>query len=437
MSNYRNSNDLKKEILKKSGELQDGTSSYDADALIYLNNIHRSVLSGGNEFEVDLSEPWAWAIGKRPVVFTLMPPINTGSVTVTMADTSVTFSNAPEDYFGNTISVKGWHLKLDNMDEYYVIQAHNAGELIASIDVPFTTASVTTTFNLYKFDYDVIDDSIVVDSTNNKIDFQESSGALVASLVSNLYTPSAFATHVAAQMTAAGTKTYSGSWDPVQRLFTISASSQFSFLNGSGANAVTSASELLGQDVIDLTGASSYTSTYPLNAVNRIVGPMQIYRRRNTQFLAAEDEGKIYEIDLNTFIRKYPLTQVNRAMPEQFAITQRAKNGITTVRMASYVDQPTKVEAFIIPMSRDLQDNTASIPLLPNMFLEALVFGGAYYICLDKSDTRSEAYAVLCKAKLLALVHHNRKELSLAGKYYGKLIPRRGGVQRKYITEVT
>lgn len=437
MSNYRNTNDLKKDVLYKCGELTDGTSSYDANASIYLNNLHRSILSGGNEFEVDLSEPWAWAISKRPIVFTLLPPINSGSCTATLGSTAVVFSVAPIDAFGNSISVKGWHLKLDNLDEYYIIQAHDAGSTNAAIDVPYTTTTISTTFNLYKFDYDLVDDSIVIDSKNNKIDFQESGGALVASLVSNLYTPGAFATYVAAQMTAAGTQTYTGSWDSVQRTFTFSAVSNFTFLNATGANASVSASEVLGFDLLDLGGANTHTSTYPLNAINRIVGPMQLYRKNTVNFVAAQDSGKIYEIDLNTFVRKYPLTQVTQAIPNSYCVLFREKNGIITVRMAGFVDMPTKVEAFAIPLSRDLQDNTVSIPLLPNMFLEALVFGACYYLSLDKSDTRADSYAALCKAKLKALVHHNRKELSLAGNRYGKLIPRPSGARRKFITEVT
>lgn len=438
MSNYRNTNDLKKEVLKKCGELQDGTSAYDSYALTYLNNLYRNVLSGGNEFNVDLSEPWSWAIVKRPLVITLLPAISTGSVTATLGSYTVTFSVAPLDTFGNSISVKGWHLKVDNLDEYYIVQAHNAGATTAFIDVAFTETTTTTTFNLYKFDYDLIDDTVVVTTMNQKLDFKEAGGALVATLTPSVYTPAAFATHVATQLTGAGTQTYTGSWDSVRRVFTFSApTTNFSFLFVTGPNFDISPAGIMGFDLLDMAGAKSYTATYPLNAINRICGPMQEYRRNNTQFLAAPDEGKIYEVDLNTFIRKLPLTQVTRAIPDQFCVLYRQANGITTVRMNAFVLTPTKVEVFVIELHRDLQDNIASIPVMPHMYRDALVFGATHYVMLDKADDRAVQYATLCAAKLKALVHHNRKELSLAGNNYGKLVPRAGQAMRKYITEIS
>lgn len=437
MANYRSTSDLKKAVLSKCGEVTDGTSDYDADALTYLNNLYRSILSGGNEFNVSLSEPWSWAISRRPIVLTLLPAI-TGTTTVTMGSLNVTFASAPVDAFGNSVSVKGWHLKLDSRDEYFIVQSHVAGATAAQIDVPYTEASGAIGSNLYKLDYDVVDDTVVVDSGNQKIDFQEAAGALVATLTLGIYSASAFATHVAAQLTSAsGLLTYTGSWDSVQRLFTFSTTASFSLLNASGTNAKVSASGLLGLDQLDFTGASSYTSSYPLNAINRFSAPMQLYRHNSTQFLSSQDQGKVYEIDYDTFIRRYPLTQMVRAIPDRFCVTRLQSNGIATVRFASYVDQPTKVEAFVIPMHRDLQDNTVSVPLLPHQFREALVFGASYYMSLDKSDNRADAHASDCRSKLQALIHHNRKELGLAGNNYAKLIPRPGGVRRKFVTEIT
>ena len=93
----QNTNELKISILERAGEKTDGTSSYDSRALKYINNLHQDLIAGGNEFGIDTDEPWIWAQSKRPLVLTLIPAFETGTVTMTLDSRDGTYSSAPTD----------------------------------------------------------------------------------------------------------------------------------------------------------------------------------------------------------------------------------------------------------------------------------------------------------------------------------------------------
>ncbi|MGI0026158.1 MAG: hypothetical protein ACREA4_13565, partial [Nitrososphaera sp.] len=44
----------------RAGEKTDGTSDYEAQALIYLNRAYRTVYMGGGEFSKGMREQWYW-----------------------------------------------------------------------------------------------------------------------------------------------------------------------------------------------------------------------------------------------------------------------------------------------------------------------------------------------------------------------------------------
>src|SRR5712675_1131001 len=87
--------DLIADALRKSGEKQDGTSDFQSDALTYMNAHYQKFVAGGNDFEVDLGDPWPWAKAKYPGVLTLLVPYSDGSITVTNNSNVATFSIPP------------------------------------------------------------------------------------------------------------------------------------------------------------------------------------------------------------------------------------------------------------------------------------------------------------------------------------------------------
>lgn len=436
MSNYVTSQDIVNAVLSNAGELTDGTSGYQADALTYVNLAYKGVLTGGNIFGIDVAEPWTWAIAKKPIVLTLQPDIESIGVTTTQFSYNITLSAIPKDVTGANISLAGWWVNIDSRDEWFRITSHTSGTTVAQIDVPYTEQSLVAANSMFVLlDYDLIDDSVVVDQYSNQFTFSELSGTFfTANLTAGIYTPAGFATMVTAAMTSVGTQTYVGAWNETTRLFTWSAPAvfNFNFVTKSSMQA-TSASDLMGLDLLDFTGLNSYVSGYPLNAINRLTSPMLTYRRTSTPWAGPKNEGKIYEISFNTFVREYPLTMMRAGTPEKYCITKVSPTGITSVRMNSFMYQlPTKVEVGYIPKRRALQFNSVSVPAIPEEHRTYLVDAATARLMHDKVDSRRVEREGLAKAGLQALVHSHRKSLSLAGINYGKLVARPGQTQRNW-----
>lgn len=107
----------------------------------------------------------------------------------------------------------------------------------------------------------------VIDSSNNKIDFEDSSGGseLTATLVDGEYSASDLATHIAERMTLAGqsteSDTYTCSYSTNTGRWTIATSGSYlSILWDSGTNTANSVAETIGFDASsDSTGAITYT----------------------------------------------------------------------------------------------------------------------------------------------------------------------------------
>lgn len=81
--------------------------------------------------------------------------------------------------------------------------------------------------------------NVDIDSSNNKLDFNEGGSELTATLTSGTYTLSELATEIKTQMDAAGDLTYTVSVSSDDK-FTISATGAFSLLPQSGSNALVS-----------------------------------------------------------------------------------------------------------------------------------------------------------------------------------------------------
>jgi len=158
-------------------------------------------------------------------------------------------------------------------------------------------------------------------------------------------------------------------------------------------------------------------------AVTRLVAPMIIYRD-NLSVEGDKERGQIYEIDINTMIRKFPRMLIQQGFPDKYCLIAQSTTDMLTIRFNTYAGEDCRVEIPYIAVESDLTDSGASIPLIPYGFREILVHGAAYFLMLDKSDDKSNTELQLAQAKLKALINHNRKSLSLAGVNFGKCIPR-------------
>lgn len=99
-----------------------------------------------------------------------------------------------------------------------------------------------------------------VTSDNQYINFDEGSGDIAATIAVGSYTPTDFATAIQTAMNAAGTYTYTVTFDRDDRTITIASSSgNFSLLASSGDNVDFGAWTLMGFAATDVSGSSSYT----------------------------------------------------------------------------------------------------------------------------------------------------------------------------------
>lgn len=142
--------DLKKKVLRHCGEVDDGTSVYDQNGQVleYLNKAYLAVISGGNEFDFELSKPWSWAVKKDPSVVILQPAYQTGTVSLTQGSKSITFSVAP------TASLTGYLLQVSDRPDYMRIAGHAAGSTSATLDANYADATLSgAAFKAIVIDY--------------------------------------------------------------------------------------------------------------------------------------------------------------------------------------------------------------------------------------------------------------------------------------------
>lgn len=581
MAQFRTTADIIDSILRRAGEVTNGNSAFEADALEYLNRVHHAILAGGSIFNMDVDEAWTWAHSKSPIILELQPAYETGTVSVTNASEAGTFSSAP------TSSYAGWHMRVGDDPEVYKILTHAANSVNFELDAPYVgTTAATASHKTFKLDYELVAQTIHITAANNKIDFTEGTSSLTATLTVGSYSPAELATELVTQLNAAGTGTYTASYDSVTRKFTISVSigsavqsqadsnqsktfyevadtsadwraqqflagSSFSFnqvemkfsrLNSSitgnvilevfadngsnepgttalatatidvsefavgsgvgayeaklitldntvsvtsgskyflsfrtdstaisgtvfvasetsltadnlvylestdsgstwssddtavsyyrvfklsktdlkfasGSNAANSAAAPLGFDDEDQALAISHTGLYPLSAISRLVEPFRLQR-------ASIEDSQVYGLDKIRFDATYPVHKVREALPHAFTRIEEDQDGRILVRFDSYPKEARRLEINYIPVPRDLKDNAISRVLLPRKDLDVLEYGAAFYLCLDKEDSKADVYGNLAKQGLESMQKRNRNELRKVDANFGQITPR-------------
>lgn len=147
MTSYlRSTQAMKIGVLKKIGEMIDGSSTYEQNGTVldYLQKANLRVLAGGNEFIRELSKPWPWAIQPTPIYITLQPANTSIAIGVTAQSTTCTLSSAPLDWNGNQISIQGWWVNITGYPEWFKIAAHVAGQTTATLDMGWTDVTLAS-----------------------------------------------------------------------------------------------------------------------------------------------------------------------------------------------------------------------------------------------------------------------------------------------------
>ena len=429
MAQFRSTADILDLALESAGEVTNGNSSYETQALNYLNRVHFAIVAGGTiplgkDMTVEIDEVWPWATSVRPLVLELQPKYETGTVALTLGSEAGTFSAAP------SYSVAGWYLSVVGRDEVFRIASHTAGATAFELDAAYPDATVTaSSFLVAKLDYELVPDYLVIDSTNNKIQFQKAASTpLTGTLTAGSYTPSALATHVASVITAAiGGPTVTGAYSAVTKFFTLTsdlAGATLFQIIGNGSQAKYSAHRLLGYDDITTTSAAAQTSVYVLGGIARLVEPIKISK-------GTTGPGSIFGVDSETMQRDYPLRSIREGYPDRFCVLSENADGILSVRMNAFPSEKTRIEIEYIPVPHDLKDDATSVPLIPRKHSDVLEDAVAFYLAFLKSDDKAPAFAALVAGKLNAMVSQNQGSLLSTGEHYGQIIPRRDLTRRR------
>ena len=437
MANFRNTPDLMDDVLRRCGEMTSaqGVSPLTADALYYLNQIHQTIICGGNELETDVDESWVWAKARRPCVVNLNPPITSGSVSLTQGSSAGTFSQTPQLLINNVNtnqSVEGWYLfPTESGPEKYRIIQHTSGSTTFTLDAPFPQSSYVGVFLCFQLEYDLLPQYVTVDTFNDTLDFiSMGTTAQVATITHGSYTPAALITAATTALTAADTNgnTYTGSYDTIQRYYTISsnlggsATAVFGIV-GNGTNFYRSGWDLLGYDYLTTSGSTSYTGTYPIGATARLSQSARCYY--GYEFGYGSESGEICKQDPIAFDRDYPLIDLRMGTPQYFKVVEeKSLDGKLSVTFNKYPAQAMRVEFEHVPYPKDLQQNTASIPKMPKKYVRMLCYGASYYLSLDKTSDKAQSWLSTAKDMLKAMMKSNRTELEKTSKNFGAVIAR-------------
>lgn len=139
MANATSVQDLRDDILERGGEATDGSSTYTARALEYLN---RSYMDSW------FARPWPWTVKHPPTIVNLVAPITNRLVSATNGSTAINFDAAI------TPSVQERKILIGNA--WYRIAQHTSNSSGATLDGAFQEASITNSACvIYQDEYEV------------------------------------------------------------------------------------------------------------------------------------------------------------------------------------------------------------------------------------------------------------------------------------------
>lgn len=423
MADLASTADIKNAVLKACGELTNGTSTYEDTVMEYINKLYKGLLAGGNEFGIDVDFNWRWARCPRPILLALKPNYKEGTVTVTKNDVNASFSDPPSD------SMQGRWIRFTNKSDMFRIAYHVGGDANFQLDMPYTEDSGTYNYRAMKLEYELVDDSIIITDRCNNLYFKDGTGTLLTAALDNgVYTPAELVAEINTKVDALTTDTITCSYESLIRKFKFTSNgSSFSLIYATSTKPWTNVMPTIGFYATDYTGELTYTSPAPLNGIQRLFSPMTIYRNQGLYIAtSARDLGKIFGVSYEALLTSWPMAQITGTVPERFAVVEYREDGTAVVRFNEYVEEEMRVECEYIQLATSLQDNEASVPLIPQAYRDYLVYGATFYLMMDKSDNKAETFSNLARAKLQALINNERSETAKTAQFAGKLLPRQG-----------
>lgn len=155
MANLKYSSDIINYALFEGGEKVDGTSDFEAQALVWLNESYRKIWQGGGEFDPDINEDWTWLRADGNII--LQTKIDTGTVSVTNDSSSATLSAS------QTTDVAGRFFKVDNHEAIFKISTHGGSTDAITLDSVYTgDTNATASYKIVTLEYTIASDAIEI-----------------------------------------------------------------------------------------------------------------------------------------------------------------------------------------------------------------------------------------------------------------------------------
>lgn len=191
-----------------------------------------------------------------------------------------------------------------------------------------------------------------------------------------------------------------------------------------------SASFTLLNTYIGTTGAYTYRANqidYTLTGykVSKLVQPMKVYKAQGWSENA--NWNLIYGISARELADLYTGSGDWTGTPTKFAVIYERDN-VPTVRFSHSVQELTQVEFEYVEIADDLTVAPDMTPILPREDRLVLAYGAAYFIMIDKEDSRADAYFRFTQAKLQSMIMNRRAQFGQTSGNYGRFLPRQGQV---------
>lgn len=146
MTHYQTSGDIIDDVLFRSGEKTDASSDFFDAAIRYVNRSYRAIILGGTEIAPSVNEDWWWSYADNSLI--IQPKYIEGTISVTNNSASATLSDPP------AYSLAGYHFKVDNHEDVFVISSHTGGATAVTLDSVYTgETAATAAYKTFKLDY--------------------------------------------------------------------------------------------------------------------------------------------------------------------------------------------------------------------------------------------------------------------------------------------
>ena len=387
---YMTTSVLKSSTLFRAGELTDGTSPYDSKALEYMNQIYKAILSGGNEFDLELGSPWTWARSESPGTLVLQPKFS-DSVSVVNGSTTITLS-APV-----AVSLAGQWFKITGRSEVFRIVSHVAASASATIDTPYTEDTGTNLpGEVYFLEYDIpvpVERFIAPMVVNRQQNFEAPLDGQIYQVDlanMNMNFPLKFMPEEVPQQFTQLSKDPFGN---IRVRFNASAGLQTRVSFDYIPFHAPLYEAILENDVAHVNVS---TNTITTNGPHGLLNGTQV----------------VFDV-INS--GTLPVGLVREQL--YYVVNATANTLQVSLTLGGAAEDITALGYGFFSFS--------NIPIIPTAFSHVLDYGAATYLLLDKNDDRSQSMAALTKSKMAAMISANDREMSQSsGGRLGRLIPR-------------